>query len=420
MTLLRRDARANTLENPLLPLTSTTLLDWLTGPKVAAGVTVTEKKSLGLTAVFRAVSLLSGTIGALPIGAYRYQDDRRVPAGQRSAAEKLLRKPHPDLTTFEFFELVVCHLCLWGNFYARILKNQRGEIAELWPLMPNEVRAGRAKGGTKVYEISGDYDTDGQAKPYTDAEIFHIPGMGYDGVCGVSPIRAARQGLGLAMAAEEFGARFFGSGSLASGVLQTEQRLTQEQADALKDRWKERVGGLQNAHEAIVLDRGAKFEQLTINPEDAQFVETRRFQVAEVARLFGIPPHMLMDMERSTSWGTGIEEQKIAWVVYTLTPWLTRIEQRWTMKLCPADTIYTKFRVQGLLRGDSKARAEFYRAMRELGIYNANDILELEDHEPIDGIAGSMYWRPLNMGDASKEPTEKEPAPAPAPAQEGV
>lgn len=420
MGILRRsslEGRAS-IENPTVPMTSSTLLDWLSGPKAAAGVTVTEKSSLGVAAVYRAVNLLAGSMASLPLHAYRLADDVRIPAGARSQGAALLRKPHPDMTQFEIWELALWHLLLWGNFYARILRNEGGQIAELWPLNPGQVRAGRAKDGTKVYRISGDTDPDGGPRAYTDREIFHIPGPGYDGICGVSPIRLARQGIGLSLAAEEYGARLFGSGSLASGILQTEQRLRQEDADALKQRWKEKTSGLGNAHDVVVLDRGAKFEKLTIPPDDAQFLETRKFQVTEIARLFGIPPHMLGDVERSTSWGSGIEQQAIGFVVWTLRPWLARIEQRITLKLLEADTVYAKFSVEGLLRGDSKARAEFYYRMRELGVMNGDEIRALEDLPPIPGGAGQIYLQPGNWVPLGTEPTQSVPMPAPEPEQE--
>lgn len=415
MSLLRRspEMRAN-IENPQVPLTSSTLLNWLTGPKVAAGVTVNEKRALGIMAVWRAVALISGSIASLPLHAYRIQDDIRVPAGERSQAERLLRKPHPDMTPFEFWELALCHLLLWGNFYARILREPGSRISELWPLYPGDVKAGRAKDGSKWYRVIGDTDPDGGPTPHNDRTIFHIPGLGYDGICGVSPIRAAREGLGLNLAAEQFGARLFGNGSLASGILQTEQRLTQEAADALKDRWAQKAGGLANAHEAVVLDRGAKFQQLTIPPEDAQFLETRRFQVTEVARLFGVPPHMLMDTERSTSWGSGIEHQSIGFVVYTLRPWFTRLEQRISQKLLPTDTVYARFSAEGLLRGDSKARAEFYRTMREIGAYCADDVRAKEEEPPIPDGAGQIFHQPANWVPLGTAPAEEQPAPAPA------
>jgi HK97 family phage portal protein len=409
MGLLRREERANPLENPSVPLTSSTLLDWLTGPRVAAGVRVTEKGSPAIPAVYRAVALLSGSIASLPIHAYRRAGDLRLPAGERSQGTQLLLKPHEDLTWFEFCELVVVSLMLHGNFYARILRDELGRITELWPLNPAQVMAGRAKDGTKVYRVSGDTAPDGGPTPHTDDTIFHIPNMGYDGICGVSPVRAAREGLGLALAAEQTGAKLFGSGMLASGILQTEQRLTPTDAEALKERWKEKSAGLANAHEAVVLDRGAKFFPLTINPDDAQFLETRRFQVNEIARLFGVPPHLLGDVEKSTSWGTGIEQQNIGFVVWTLNGILGRIESRITSKLLQSETVYCKFDVKGLLRGDAQARAEFYRAMREIGAVNADDIRALEDLPPLPDGLGQLYLQPANL-----VPLGTKPQPAPS------
>lgn len=410
MTLLTswRQPRALSPENPAVPLTSLTLLDWLGGPKSHAGVAVTETNALGMPAVWRAVNLIASTCASLPLHAYRQDDDTRLPVSGGSLAAKLLSNPHPDMTPFEVWEQVFAHMLLWGNAYLRVLRNPLGKIAELWPLHPSRVKAGRASDdGTKVYEVDGDGDN-----PLTDREVLHIPGFGYDGICGVSPIRLARQGIGLALAAEEFGARLFSNGSLAGGVLQTEQRLDQDQADALKTRWKQKVTGLDKAHEIAVLDSGAKFEKLTIPPEDAQFVETRRFQIAEIARIYGVPPHMLMDTEKSTSWGTGIEQQGIGFVVYTLRPWLTRVEQRLTRMLTP-QAVYARYTVEGLLRGDTKTRFASYAVGRQWGWLSANDVRRLEDMPPIEG--GDTYFVPLNMTDASDpfaDDDSREPADA--------
>lgn len=378
------------LENPALPLTSAALVDWLGGPKTHAGVDVTEKSAMGITAVWRAVNLLGGGAAALPLHAYDAADDGRKRSAPGTPAARLLATPHPDLTPFEFWELVYCHLLLWGNAYVRILRNRIGEIQELWPLHPGRVRAGRESDtGRKVYEV------DASGEPFYDDKILHIPGLGYDGICGVSPIRLARQGIGLALAAEEYGARLFGSGSLASGILQTEQRLEQGQADALKTRWKAKMTGLGSAHDVAILDAGAKFQQLSIPPEDAQFIESRKFQIDEIARMFGIPPHMLGQVEKSTSWGTGIEQQSIGFVVFTMKTWLVRVEQRVTRLVGPRS--FAKYSVEGLLRGDSKQRADFYKAMWDIGVFSTNDIREMEDRPGV-GAPGDVRYRPLNMG----------------------
>lgn len=389
MTLLAGifESRA-TVESPLQPLTSTSLVDWLSGPKVHAGVAVSETSSLGMPAVWRAVNLIAGTAASLPLHAYRKADEARAPLTGGQAAD-LLSRPHPDMSPFELWETTYAHMLLWGNAYLRKLSNRYGQVTELWPIHPARVRAGRTSDtGTKVYLVDGTDD-------HTDDSILHLPAFGYDGVCGVSPIRVARQGIGLALAAEEYGARLFGSGSLASGILQTDQRLNQDQADAIHARWKAKRAGLQGAHETIVLDSGAKFQQLTIPPEDAQFIESRRFQIGEVARTFGIPPHMLADTERSTSWGTGIEQQSIGFVVYTLRPWLTRVEQRLTGLLQPQN-VYARYSVEGLLRGDSAQRSAFYQSLWGIGVLSTDDIRRLEDMAPVEG--GDVRYRPLNMG----------------------
>lgn len=396
-------------ESPLVPLTSATLIDWLGGgaAHTAAGARVTEQNSLGMMAVWRAVNLIAGTCASLPLHAYQQVDDVRVPAGTNTAATKLLANPHPDLTPFELWEIAYARLLLWGNAYFQKLRNQAGQVSELWPINPALVRAGRAKDMTKVYVIDGD-----EENPLTDDSILHIPGFGYDGVCGVSVIGLARQGIGLAMAAEEYGAKLFGNGSLMSGILTVDRQLTEPQATQLKEQWRVKMGGgNKHAHEVAILDNGAKFQQMSIPPEDAQFIESRRFQIAEVARMFGVPPHMLMETDKSTSWGSGIEQQGLGFVVYTLRPWLTRVEQRLTKLISPA-TVYAKYSVEGLLRGDSAARAAFYTQMWNVGALSTNDIRRLEDQPPVPD--GDVRYRPLNMGVLGQADPAPQPAPLPA------
>lgn len=385
-----RNEYPSRLENPAVPMTATTLLDWLGGPRVAAGVHVTEQSALGMPAVYRALTLIAGTSASLPLHPYRKSDDVRLPLSSGQGAD-LLASPHPDMTPFEYWELKYAYVAGWGNGYSRKLRDRNDVVRELWPLHPSRVRAGRASDGTKVYVVDGNED-----EPFTDREIFHVPGFGYDGITGCSPIRLARQGIGLAMAAEEYGARLFGSGALFSGILQTEQRLEPDQADALKARWKAKMAGMQHAHEVAVLDSGAKFERMSIPPEDAQFIESRRFQIQEVARMFGVPPHMLMDTDSSTSWGTGIEQQTIGFVTFTLRPnYLTRFEQRISQVLRPGP-VYAKYSLEGLLRGDSVQRAAFYFQLWQIGVLSTNDIRRLEDLPPVEG--GDVRYRPLNMG----------------------
>lgn len=377
-----------------MPISSASVLEFIGGEKATdAGVTVTEKKALGIMSVWRSVNLIAGTSAALPLHAFKMTPNGTREQLTSGRAFELLDQPHPDMTPFELWEMVYAHIALWGNAYLRKVRSPASGTmaAQFWPIHPARVKAGRtSQRGTKVYEV------DGGKEVHTDETILHIPGFGYDGICGVSPVRAARQGLGLALAAEAFGAKLFGNGSLATGILQTEQRLTPDQADVIHKRWRDKVSGLNRAHETIVVDAGAKFHQLSIPPEDAQFLQSRSFQVTEVARMFGIPPHMLMDTEKSTSWGTGIEQQTIGFAVYTLRPWLTRVEQRLTREIKP-QAAYARYSLEGLLRGDSAQRASFYRAMWEIGALSSNEIRALEERGPVDG--GDTYYRPLNMGE---------------------
>lgn len=408
MTMLGRALTVrNTIDDPTNPVTGGGLLEFLGGGPSTGGKRVNEKSAMGMSAVYRAVTLKAGVAASLPLHAIKSDGYTRAPAASQAAM--LLRNPHPDLTRYELWEIAYTHRYLWGNAYLRKLRNRLGQVVELWPIEPWRVKVGRATDTSpKVYEI------DGGAEIHTDETILHLPGFGYDGICGVSPVRIARQSIGLALAAEEYGARLFENGSLASGILQTEQRLTKEQAETIQKRWKAKSTGLNSAHETVVLDSGAKFQQLTIPPEDAQFLESRRFQIGEVSRWYGVPPFLMFETEKSTSWGTGLEQQAIGWVVYDLRRDLTGVEQRLTKHALSAQDVDAKYSIEGLLRGDSTARAAFYKAMWEIGVFSTNEVRALEDRAPVEG--GDVRYRPLNMGElgnfdtTSSDQTEEVPA----------
>lgn len=384
--MVRRALR--TLENPAVPISSNALSGLLGISPDVTGVTVTEKSSLRFAAVWRGVSVISGIGGATPLHAFRTGTlERRT--------VRILENPHPDMTAFEFWRNAYAHRVMWGNSYALKVKNRAGAIVELHPIDPSRVKvtnvgSSDSNPAGKFFIIDGDLDN-----PLTRDSIFHIPGMGYDGTCGVSPIRMAATTVGMGLAAEEYGARLFGSGSLMGGILQTEQRLDQASADRLKESWRNKVAGLSKAHEVAILDQGAKFQPVTMPNTDAQFIESRDFQVSEISRWLGLPPFLLMQTNKSTSWGTGLEQQAIGFVKFDLHPqWLKPTEARITKELT-GDGIYAKYRLEGLLRGDSAARAAFYNVMRQVGAYSANDIRDLEDLPPVEG--GDTYLEPLNM-----------------------
>ncbi|MEU5908921.1 phage portal protein, partial [Micromonospora sp. NPDC047467] len=240
----------------------------------------------------------------------------------------------------------------------------------------------------------------------TPREILHIPGLGYDGLTGCSPVRLAMQGIGLAQAAEKSAAKLFGNGNMIGGVLQTEQRLDQDQAARLKERWKAKMSGVHNAHEIAVLDSGGFLKPVAMPNTDAQFLESQQFQVVEIGRMFGVPPFLLMSTEKSTSWGTGLEQQVQGWVTFDLNPtWLTPTEQRITKELMAREE-YASYQMGGLLRGDSAARATFYRAMRDVGAFSANDVRALEELPPLpDGKGGDVYLQPMYMAPLGYDPS---------------
>lgn len=389
--------RRDNLENPLVPITSPSLINLLGGTVVEAGVSVTPETSLEMAAVYRAVTLISNTAAALPLQAYK--------KGTREPRDDtILSDPHPDMTAFELWRLSYAHRCLWGNSYAQKVYDGAGTLKYLFPLHPSCVRVGKAKPSQanpsgKVFAITTD---GGEVVPATSHEIFHIPGFGYDGISGVSPVRMAAQGIGTAIAAERYSGKLFGSGNLMSGILQTDQRLTQPQADAIQSRWAAKVSGLSRAHETVVLDAGAKFQALTMPAADAELLASRHFAVLEMARYFGVPPFLMMETEKSTSWGTGLEQQSLGFVRFDLHPqWLAPTEQRISKELTNSQTDVS-YDLDRLLRGDSAARGVFYRVMREVGAYSANDIRKIEGLPPIKD--GDTYLQPANMMPLGADP----------------
>ncbi|MGA4941771.1 phage portal protein [Streptomyces cinereoruber] len=403
------ERRAN-VESPAVPLTSASLASLLGGgAPLESGEVVTETGALRMPAVWRAVAVVANVAASLPLHTYTAGTKDRV-------SVELLENPHPELTRFELWRLVYVHRLLWGNAYLQKVVNGAGKVVQLWPIRPDRVKVDREKPSPenpsgKVFWVQA--EDGGPRVRLTSKEILHLPALGYDGVTGCSPIRAAAQGIGLGIGAERSAARLYGSGNMISGVLQTEQRLQPEQAATLKAAWRAKMGGSGAAHDVAVLDSGASFQPVAMPYRDSQFLESRQFQVTEISRMFGVPPFLLMSTEKSTSWGTGLEQQAQGFVTWDLAPtWLTPTEQRVTKELLPP-TQYAKYQLGGLLRGDSAARATFYRAMRDSGAYSANDIRELEDLTPITGPEGDMRLQPLYMAPLGYDPSIKAPAELP-------
>ena len=388
--LLRRS-----LESPEVPLTSDSLAEWVGGGKTAAGVAVSEGRAYGLSAYLRAITLIAGTNAALPLKPYKNGTREKV---QRKT---VLDNPNPAQTPFEFWQTLYAHALGWGTGYGRKVRDGADIVVQCWPIHPSKVRSEQVD--TSASNPEGILlivtDRRGQEHRLTSWDVMRLPYLSIDGVSGLSPLQAARTSLGIAVAAEDTAARFYKNGARLSGVLQSKKSLTKDQANRLKSQWRSKNAGVDNVGEVAVLDNETEFKQTMINPADAQVLESRKFSVTEIARMFGIPPHMLGDVTGSTSWGTGIEAQTTGFVVFTDRPWLTMVEQRVTRELLPggwsAGTEYAEYSLEGLLRGDSKTRAEFYRVLIEHGIISPNEARVLENLPPVDGL--DVYMVPKNM-----------------------
>ncbi len=362
-----------------MPLTSLDLVEILVpGGTTATGITVSDQSAPKSTAVWRAISLLSGMAASLPLKAYQPIED-----GRREVQIDLIDRPHPTYTRFELIELTMVHLLTNGNAYFVKQRNRLGDVVTLSPLSPNTVIVNMDDDGNKTFEVPG------KDKPRIEVGsdvIMHIPGMGYDGVRGWSPISMCRQALSVGMAAEEFSARFFGNGTQLGGVLQTEMELTKEQAEAAGASFRAKVAGLGKAHEVAVLHKGLKFQPVSISPEDSQLIESRRFSIEDVGRIYGIPNHLLGDATGSTSWGSGLETQVRGLLTFTGNPWLTRIEDRWTKELMAPD-VYVEFNRNASLQSDTKTKYEAYEIAVRTGWLKNDEIRRWENLPPRDDVS---------------------------------
>lgn len=367
-----------------------------------AGKNVTERSAMQMTAVYSCVRVLSEAVAGLPLHLYKYTKN----GGKEKSIDQPLYfllhdEPNPEMTSFVFRETLMTHLLLWGNAYAQIIRNGKGEVVALYPLMPNKMTVDRDENGRLYYKYYRGNDEAIRSKEYevvlSPYDVLHIPGLGFDGLVGYSPIAMAKNAIGLAIATEEYGAKFFANGAAPSGVL--EHPGTLKNPDKVRESWNATFGGSHNANKVAVLEEGMKYSPISISPEQAQFLETRKFQINEIARIFRVPPHMVGDLEKSSF--SNIEQQSLEFVKYTLEPWLVRWEQSMVRSLLsPSEKreYFIKFNVDGLLRGDYASRMSGYATARQNGWMSANDIRELENLDRIpaeDG--GDLYLINGNM-----------------------
>ncbi len=369
----------------------------------SSGKMVNERTAMQTTAVYACVRILAEAIAGLPLHVYRYRMDggkERIP--QHPLYYLLHDEPNPEMTSFVFRETLMSHLLLWGNAYAQIVRNGRGQAVALYPLLPSKMEVSRAANGELVYTYYRDYDESGLNPKggyvtLRKDDVLHIPGLGFDGLIGYSPIAMAKNAIGMSLATEEYGAAFFANGANPGGVLEHPGVIKDIQR--VKDSWNSAYQGSSNAHRVAVLEEGMKFQAIGIPPEQAQFLETRKFQINEIARIFRVPPHMVGDLEKSSF--SNIEQQSLEFVKYTLDPWVVRWEQSLQQSLIlPSEktSLFIKFNVDGLLRGDYQSRMNGYAVGRQNGWMSANDIRELEDMNRIPAEeGGDLYLVNGNM-----------------------
>lgn len=370
--------------------------------RTTSGKTVNERTALQTTAVYACVRILSETIASLPLHVYRYTEGGKAKDTEHVLYTLLHDEPNPDMTSFVFRETLMSHLLIWGNAYSQILRDRSGQVIGLYPLLPDQMSVHRSEKG-KLYYVYNRYEEDNpnfQEKGsivLSQEEVLHIPGLGFDGLIGYSPIALAKNAVGMTLACEEYGASFFGNGANPGGVLEHPGIL--KDPGKVRDSWNAVYQGTRNAHKVAVLEEGMSYKQIGIPPEEAQFLETRKFQINEIARLFRIPPHMVGDLEKSSF--SNIEQQSLEFVKYTLDPWVVRFEQALKKSLLLPEekkTHFIKFNVDGLLRGDYQSRMNGYAIGRQNGWLSTNDIRKLEELNPIPPEeGGDLYLINGNM-----------------------
>jgi HK97 family phage portal protein len=446
--LLPSESRSS-LENPSTPLSypAEWVLDIFNGGRPDSGIRVSEMTALQVSTVFACVQLISSAIGFLPLHVFEWIEhpDRRP--GKQVAYDHDIYdlprwEPNPEMTAFTFRKTLQCHALLWGNLYAEVQRNQSNAIVALWPRNPARTRPRRLTQamcvgqfnepqppGTLVYETAEGQEeiTDLEAASPASTprliaaeDMIHVPGLALDGRLGQSTIWLTRQAIGLALATEKYGAKYFGNGARPGGVVTHPGKLTPQARENLKRSWTEAQGG-ENAHKTALLEEGMKFEAASTENDKAQFLETRRFQKAEICSIFRVPPHMVRDTDKQYRANT--EQIGLEFVNLTLWPWLEAWTQELKRRLFPkigrtAGRYFPKFETRQLTMPDAESRRNFYATIKQCGVGSTNDIREMEDWNPIDDPHADALWMPVNMQEMGQE-TTGEVVPGPEQEPEG-
>ena len=372
--------------------------------RAASGAAVNERTAMQCTAVFACIRVISEAIAGLPLQIFR-EEGRGVKVASDHPLYYLLHTAlNPEMTSFIWRETMLTHLLLYGNSYNQIIRDGAGRIKMLYPLLPNKMDVSRSESGEIFYTYYRDKD---ETRPYEKSggvtlrrdEVLHIPGLSFDGLVGYSPIAVARNAIGMAISTEEYGSAFFANGANPSGIIESAGTINSQ--EKLRQTWNALYQGSKNAHRVAILEDGLKFHQVGIPPNEAQFLETRKFQLNEIARVFRVPPHMIGDLDKATF--SNIEEMGLEFGKYTIEPWLVRLEQCFELNLLSpqeAQTLQIKFNMDGLLRGDYEKRMRGYAIGRQNGWLSANDIRRLDRLNPIpEEDGGDRYLVNGNMVD---------------------
>ena len=397
--------------------------------RVRSGVRVDDNTALTFSAVFAAHRIISETVAVLPFRVFETANGRRRLADDHAVDWIMNRRANPEMSAFEFRRLLTARAVGKGNGYAEIERDNAGRPLAMWPMNNDRVKPTRATDGRLVYEIR---KNPADPKPESTLEardVFHLRGLGDDGLVGYSVLHLAREAIGLGLAAEQFGATMFGRGLFSSGFLTFPGKLQKEAARELRQQFIENnASGPDDWNGIGLLHGGLAWEQNQMNMQDAQFLLTRKWQINDIARWFRVPSHMLNDLERATF--SNIAHQQIEFVTHTVLPWACAWECEADFKMfgqVARRNHETKLDLNKLMTADPKTRGEFYRTMRGMGVYNANKILEKEDENPIPGVAGRLYLvqggqvavETLDPDAVKAEPSASRAPPPPTPTNQG-
>lgn len=372
--------------------------EWLTaGNRSVSGQSVTEQSAMRVAAVYSCVSLISGTLATLPLHVYRRVSDAERTREDRHPVSIVFRRPNINQTRVDFLQQMQAALLLRGNAYAWIRweSGQRGSVPrEMWPLHPDLVTVKQGADMRLTYEVRRRPDD----TPITlqQDDVFHVRGLSSNGYMGRSVLSDARDVIGVAQATQENAGTFWQYGGGPDFLLRHPKVLGEKAKGSLEKSFAENYGGRSGQSRWAVLEEGMEVTPLSMSKRDAQFLETRQFQRGEICGMFQVPPHMIGDTEKSTSWGTGIEQQQIGFLQYTMRRWLVTWEQAiWQQFIEQEQSFYAEFMVEGLLRGDFKAQMDGFGMGIDKGVYSINDVRRKLNEPPVDG--GDVHWRPMNM-----------------------